>query len=102
MYEITNLPQIISGNSKLAIKEAEIFLKKITNKTVLLNFEEAELSKLFSNSWRYIKFAIANQFYTICEDNNLSFEKIRDAMVMDYERARDLPSTWFFSRPMFI
>lgn len=99
LNEITNLPQIISGNSKLAIKEAEIFFKKITKKTILLNFEEAELSKLFSNSWRYIKFAIANQFYTICEDNNLSFEKIRDAMVMDYERASDLPKSGFSAGP---
>ena len=30
--------------------------------------EEAELAKLFTNTWRYIKFAAANQFYMMAND----------------------------------
>ena len=30
-----------------------------------LDPEEAELAKLFTNTWRYIKFATANQLYMI-------------------------------------
>ena len=35
--------------------------------------EEAELAKLFTNSWRYIKFAAANQFFTIANDFGVDF-----------------------------
>ncbi len=33
-----------------------------------LEVEEAELAKLFTNTWRYIKFAAANQLYMIAND----------------------------------
>tara|TARA_Y100000768_G_C23981499_1_gene686079 strand:+ start:879 stop:2069 length:1191 start_codon:yes stop_codon:yes gene_type:complete len=102
LEEITVLPQIISANSKKAINETTKFFKLITKKVIILEFEEAELSKLFSNSWRYIKFAIANQFYTICEENNLDFEKIRSAMTMDYDRAIDLPKSGFSAGPCLL
>ena len=39
--------------------------------------EEAELAKLFTNTWRYIKFAAANQFYMMANDFGLDFERIR-------------------------
>ena len=38
--------------------------------------EEAELAKLFTNAWRYIKFATANQFYMIANDCGLDFDRI--------------------------
>ena len=38
--------------------------------------EEAELAKLFTNVWRYIKFATANQLYMIANDRGLDFERI--------------------------
>lgn len=102
LIELKNLPQIISGNSKAALDQATNFFKLITKKVIILDFEEAELSKLYSNSWRYIKFAIANQFYTICEENNLNFEKIRKAMTADYERAIDLPKSGFSAGPCLL
>ena len=42
-----------------------------------LDPEEAELAKLFTNTWRYIKFAAANQLYMIANDFGLDFERIR-------------------------
>ena len=47
---------------------------------VELEPEEAELAKLFTNTWRYIKFAAANQFYMIANDFGLDFERIRPAL----------------------
>ena len=44
---------------------------------VQLSPEEAELAKLFTNTWRYIKFAAANQFYMMANDRGLDFERIR-------------------------
>ena len=35
--------------------------------------EEAELAKLFTNTWRYIKFAAANQLFMIANDFGLDF-----------------------------
>ena len=34
---------------------------------------EAELAKLYTNAWRYIKFAVANQFYMIAVEKGLDF-----------------------------
>ena len=53
--------------------------------------EEAELAKLFTNTWRYIKFAAANQLFMIANDFGLDFERIRDALTHDYPRAADMP-----------
>jgi UDP-N-acetyl-D-mannosaminuronic acid dehydrogenase len=61
--------------------------------------EEAELAKLFTNSWRYIKFAIANSFYMVANDFGLDFERIRNAIVLDYPRAADLPAAGFAAGP---
>ena len=44
---------------------------------VELEPEEAELAKLFTNTWRYIKFATANQLYMMANDFGLDYERIR-------------------------
>ena len=36
---------------------------------------EAELTKLFSNAYRYISFAISNQFYAIAENLGADFKR---------------------------
>ena len=57
---------------------------------------EAELVKLFSNSWRYIQFATANQFYMMANDFGENYDRIRDIMIDGYERTVGLPSAGFF------
>ena len=54
--------------------------------------EEAELAKLFTNAWRYIKFATANQFYMMANEQGLDFERIRAGLAEDYPRAADMPA----------
>ena len=61
--------------------------------------EEAELAKLFTNTWRYIKFAAANQFYVMANDHGLDFERIRKALAHDYPRAADMPGAGFAAGP---
>ena len=41
-----------------------------------ISHEEAEITKLFLNSYRYVQFSIANQFYKIAKSANLDFNKI--------------------------
>ncbi len=86
--EIQNLPQIVSAVNDEARKEAAEIFSKIAPKVIHLEPVEAELSKLMLNTWRYLEFAIANQFYMMVEDKGLDFYKIFDAMKEDYPRAK--------------
>lgn len=85
--EIKNLPQIVSAVSDEAVKEASEIFSKVAPKIIRLEPIEAELSKLMLNTWRYLEFAIANQFYMMVEDKGLDFYKIFEAMKEDYPRA---------------
>jgi UDP-N-acetyl-D-mannosaminuronic acid dehydrogenase len=64
--------------------------------------EEAELAKLFTNAWRYIKFAAANQFWLMSNESGLDFTKIREAIIRDYPRASDLPNAGFTAGPCLL
>jgi UDP-N-acetyl-D-mannosaminuronic acid dehydrogenase len=88
--ELVSLPQIISGVSESAAKRAEKLFRNLTSEIVRVTPEEAELAKLFTNTWRYIKFAVANQFFMMANDRGLDFEKIRHAVKHNYPRAMDL------------
>ena len=59
---------------------------------------EAELTKLFLNSYRYVQFSIANQFYKIADNMNLDYEKIANAMTFKYQRG-NIPSPGFTAGP---
>jgi UDP-N-acetyl-D-mannosaminuronic acid dehydrogenase len=74
----------------------------LTASTVPLSPEEAELAKLFTNTWRYIKFATANQLFMIANDFGLDFGRIRAAMTFDYPRAADLPGAGFAAGPCLL
>lgn len=87
--EIRNLPQIVSAVNDNARSEAENLFSKVTSKIIHLKPIEAELSKLMLNTWRYLEFAIANQFYMMVEDKGLDFYKIYNAMSEDYPRAKN-------------
>lgn len=86
--EIFILPQIISATSDAAMKEADDIFSQLTKKTIILEPREAELAKLMTNTWRYLEFAIANQFYMMIEDEGFDFYKIFNAIKNDYPRAQ--------------
>jgi UDP-N-acetyl-D-mannosaminuronic acid dehydrogenase len=99
MIELFELPQIVSARTPSARKRVEELFRVLTDKIVHLEPEEAELAKLFTNTWRYIKFATANQLYMIANDFGLDFERIRAALAEDYPRAADLPRAGFAAGP---
>ncbi len=99
MTELFQLPQIVSGRTDAAAGRAEELFRVLTDKIVRTTPEEAELAKLFTNAWRYIKFATANQFYIIANDFGLDFETIRKALAYEYPRAQDMPSAGFAAGP---
>jgi len=97
--EIFNLPQIVSGNSEAACREASELFVAITKKVIPLSTTEAELAKLMTNAWRYLEFAIANQFYMMVEKQGIDFYKILNAMKEDYPRAKHFASAGLAAGP---
>ena len=69
--EIFNLPQLVSGVNKKAENAAAALFAAIAPKIIRIKPEEAELAKLMTNAWRYLEFAIANQFYMMVEKQGL-------------------------------
>jgi len=100
--EIEKLPQIIAASSKTALKRATLIFKKISKKIVYCSLKEAEFSKLFSNSFRYAQFAIANEFYMLADKAGLDFNKIRKITKDGYPRAESLPSAGFAAGPCLL
>jgi UDP-N-acetyl-D-mannosaminuronic acid dehydrogenase len=100
--ELRELPQIVSGSSPEAVDAATRLFSAIAPEIVHLEIEEAELAKLFSNAWRYIQFAAANQFYMLANSIGVDFNRVREAMVRGYGRAASLPSAGFAAGPCLL
>lgn len=61
--ELTHLPQIISGNNQASVEIAQKLFRMITPCIIEANsLEEAELIKLYCNTYRDMTFAIGNAF----------------------------------------
>jgi UDP-N-acetyl-D-mannosaminuronic acid dehydrogenase len=102
MTELFELPQIISARREVTFERAGALFGLLTGSQVRMSPEEAELAKLFTNVWRYVKFATANQLYMIANDRGLDFEKIRQGLMLDYPRAADLPAAGFAAGPCLL
>lgn len=100
--ELRELPQIVSGSSPEAVESAARLFSSVAPEIVHLEIEEAELAKLFSNAWRYIQFAAANQFYMLAQSIGVDFNRVREAMVRGYGRAASLPSAGFAAGPCLL
>ena len=99
MTELYELPQIVASRSDRGRARAEKLFRHLTDKIVYLSPEEAELAKLFTNTWRYIKFATANQLFMIANSYGLDFERIRLGLADGYQRAEDMPGAGFAAGP---
>jgi UDP-N-acetyl-D-mannosaminuronic acid dehydrogenase len=102
MTELFTLPQIVAGRSAETRARAARLFGNLTEGIVELEPEEAELAKLFTNAWRYIKFAAANQFFVMANDHGLDFSRIHAAVTGDYPRAADMPGAGFAAGPCLL
>ena len=102
IIELPKLPQLVSGKSKKAIAESGRLFRKVCKKIIYTEVIEAELIKLFSNAYRYIHFSISNQFYMICQNQDLNFFKIRDIMRDGYMRNANIPASGFTAGPCLL
>lgn len=99
IQEIMELPQIISGVTVDAEQRAADFFESAGIKTVRLSPMEAEFSKLFSNAYRYITFAIANQFFMICNSAGVDYDRVMKGVKHEYSRLNGLMGAGFAAGP---
>jgi UDP-N-acetyl-D-mannosaminuronic acid dehydrogenase len=99
LEELGSLPQIIGADSDRAAERAEALFGRIVEKRVRTTTREAELAKLLTNTWRYMKFAVANQFFMIAHHAGIDYTNVFRAIREDYPRAQDLPGPGFAAGP---
>jgi len=99
MTELSELPQIVASRSPAGVAAARRLFGVLSETLVEVSPEEAELAKLFTNTWRYIKFAAANQLFMIANEWGVDFERVRHAIVTEYPRASDMPAAGFAAGP---
>ena len=97
--ELQSLPQIVSGTTPEAEEDAAQLFSLIAPEVVRLAPIEAELVKVFSNAYRYIEFAVSNQFYMIASAANVDYYRILDGMKRDYPRSKDFPRAGLTAGP---
>ena len=99
LEELRSLPQIIGADDDGAANRASELFTILGARTIRTSSKEAELAKLFTNTWRYMKFAVANQFLMIADQAGVDYGNVLRAIREDYPRARDLPGPGFAAGP---
>jgi UDP-N-acetyl-D-mannosaminuronic acid dehydrogenase len=102
LEELRTLPQLVGASSDRAFEKASRLFERLGVSTVRTTPIEAELAKLLTNTWRYMKFAIANQFFQIAHRSGVDYNNVLDAIRHDYPRAADLPGPGFAAGPCLL
>ncbi|HJP66311.1 MAG TPA: nucleotide sugar dehydrogenase, partial [Actinomycetota bacterium] len=87
MEELYSLPQIIGTRTESAKARATELFGVLADKLVYTGPEEAELAKLFTNVYRYVNFALANEFAILGEHYRVDSHRIIEMVNQDYPRA---------------
>jgi UDP-N-acetyl-D-mannosaminuronic acid dehydrogenase len=89
MKELTTLPEIVGGVDETSAQAtAELFCSLGSNKRIhFTDPTSAELAKLFTNVYRYVNFALANEFGILGEHYGVDTHRILDMVNDDYPRA---------------
>jgi UDP-N-acetyl-D-mannosaminuronic acid dehydrogenase len=99
LEELHTLPQIIGADSDRAAERATALFRWLASETIRTSTREAELAKLLTNTWRYMKFAVANQFFMIANEAGIDYSNVLHAIRHEYPRAADLPGPGFAAGP---
>ncbi len=88
LQELPMLPEIVGGIDNMSSQVAAAVLKTLNEeKTVHITKPEgAELAKLFTNVYRYVTFALANEFALLAEVNGADAHEIIRASNEGYPR----------------
>jgi UDP-N-acetyl-D-mannosaminuronic acid dehydrogenase len=102
LEELMRLPQIVAAFEPQAMARARELFSILSADIIELAPTEAELAKLFTNSWRYLNFAISNQFYVLAQSYGLDFYRIYDAVTRDYPRMASFSRAGFAAGPCLL
>ena len=99
LEELSSLPQIIGGINKKSEELAHNFFKETCSECIIVSsLEEAELIKLFNNTYRDAIFSIANVFSLIAQDHGIDgLDAINNANY-NYPRS-SIPKPGFVAGP---
>lgn len=87
--ELTHLPQIISGNQQRALEIAQQLFRHMTPYVIPVDsLEEAELVKLYCNTYRDLTFAIGNVFCRAAQTFGIDGVQAITHANQGYDRAR--------------
>ncbi|MBN2577690.1 MAG: nucleotide sugar dehydrogenase [Pirellulales bacterium] len=100
--ELVKLPQLIGGLTPTATARARALFEFLGSAVIEVRPVEAELSKLFANAYRYINFAISNQFYSIAEKFGADFNRVHAAVTADYPRMAGFARAGFAGGPCLL
>jgi UDP-N-acetyl-D-mannosaminuronic acid dehydrogenase len=84
--ELPEVPQIVGGVDAASGARARQFFAAVTPTVIEVDARSAELAKLFCNMYRYIDFAVANEFMMIAAQHGREVYPIIDAINRDYKR----------------
>lgn len=102
LKELVRLPQIVAAFDREATNRARGLFAMLSAEIIELDPPEAELAKLFTNSWRYLNFAISNQFYVLAQTYGLDFYRIYDAVTRNYPRMASFSRAGFAAGPCLL
>jgi len=102
LKELCEMPQIISGTSAEAEREAGALFARIAPEVVVVSPIEAEFAKLFSNAYRYIEFAATNEFYLVAKSAGVDYQRVLMAMTHNYPRLKGMPRPGFAAGPCLV
>jgi UDP-N-acetyl-D-mannosaminuronic acid dehydrogenase len=102
LVELEQLPQLVGGATAKAAERAGALFGLVCPKIIYLKPIEAELAKLFCNAWRYINFAISNQFFVMAEQFGADFHRIYQALRDDYPRMHSFARPGFAAGPCLV
>lgn len=102
LVELERLPQIIGGVTEVAAQRSAELFRKLGAEMIFVKPIEAELSKLFCNAYRYLNFAVANQFYLIAQQYEADFHEVYRAVRHDYPRMQSFPRPGFAAGPCLV
>lgn len=102
LVELEQLPQLVGGTTQRAAQRAADLFRMICRKVIFLQPIEAELAKLFCNAFRYINFAVSNQFYVMSEQFGADFHRIYSALREDYPRMNSFARPGFAAGPCLV
>jgi UDP-N-acetyl-D-mannosaminuronic acid dehydrogenase len=100
--EIRSLPQLIGASTDAAFERARNLFARLDVEIIRTTPKEAELAKLLTNTWRYMRFAIANQFFEIAHRAGIDYGNVLHAIRYNYPRAADLPGPGLAAGPCLL